>query len=64
MHQEQLSWIKFMILEASKANLHVVILTHHAPSFDVNGSGIGFSSELDYLFKNNSKMNLEGKSSY
>eukprot|EP01130_Rhizamoeba_saxonica_P009549 TRINITY_DN3887_c0_g1_i1.p1 TRINITY_DN3887_c0_g1~~TRINITY_DN3887_c0_g1_i1.p1 ORF type:complete len:293 (+),score=35.53 TRINITY_DN3887_c0_g1_i1:525-1403(+) len=47
-HDSDVNWIRKNILEADRKS---VVLTHHAPSHKIVHPGLGFSTNLEYMFK-------------
>eukprot|EP01125_Pyxidicula_operculata_P009844 TRINITY_DN3243_c0_g1_i1.p1 TRINITY_DN3243_c0_g1~~TRINITY_DN3243_c0_g1_i1.p1 ORF type:complete len:424 (-),score=56.97 TRINITY_DN3243_c0_g1_i1:37-1308(-) len=46
-------WLEQEITKSKSRNQKCVVLTHHAPSFQISGSGVGWASNLEHLFKDN-----------
>lgn len=54
-HDEEVNWLKKGVAASMHRGQKSVVLTHHTPSFETRGSGYGFSSSLDYFFKDHGK---------
>jgi len=50
-YNDQAAWLHMSIQTAKQRNQKCLILTHHSPTFNITGSGVGWSSNLDQLFK-------------
>lgn len=51
-HKDQLQWLQTQIQASMSKGKKAVVLTHHTPTYRIRGSGLAFSSSLEYMFKN------------
>lgn len=54
-HADEVNWLKKNVAASMHREQRCVVLTHHTPSFEARGSGYGFSSNLDYFFRDYGK---------